>query len=121
MLCDPGATNAGPLVNTNFALKASGGGVYLFDAPANGGSLLSAITYGLQAADLSIGRVPDGSTNWFLCGPTPAAANRTVTSLGDPAEPEGQRVDGRSRARATTTGSSSTTRTRSRWRWAGST
>jgi len=81
VICDPGATHLDPLVNTNFALRSSGGGVYLFD----GSNLVSAITYGLQVADLSIGRVPDGSTNWFLCGPTPAAANRTVTSLGDPA------------------------------------
>jgi hypothetical protein len=85
VICDPGATNAGPLVNTNFALKSSGGSVYLFDAPATGGSLVSAITYGLQVADLSIGRVPDGSTNWLLCGPTPAAANQPVPSLGSPA------------------------------------
>ena len=28
--------------------------------------------------------MPDGSTNWFLCGPTPADANVTVTSLGSP-------------------------------------
>ena len=85
VLCDPGTTNSGPLLNTNFALQSSGGGVYLFDAPAAGGSLLSAITYGLQVANLSIGRVPDGSTNWFLCSPTPTAANRSVTSLGNPA------------------------------------
>jgi hypothetical protein len=71
--------------NTGFGLQASGGGVYLFDAPANGGSLLSAITYGLQVADLSIGRVPDGSTNWVLTSPTPGTLNLAVTSLGDPA------------------------------------
>ncbi len=85
VICDPGSTNAASLVNTNFALKSSGGAVYLFDTPANGGSLLSSITYGLQVPDLSIGRVPDGSTNWVLCGPTPLGVNIAVASLGNPA------------------------------------
>ncbi len=83
ILCDgtqPASTN-----NTGFGLKSNGGSVYLFDAAANGGSLLSSLTYGLQVSDLSVGRVPDGSTNWVLCGPTPAAANQTVASLGNPA------------------------------------
>jgi hypothetical protein len=82
VLCDPGATNTGPLINTNFALKSSGGGVYLFDSPTNGGSLLNSIVYGVQTADLSIGRVPDGSTNWFLTSPTPNAPNSAVPALG---------------------------------------
>src|SRR5204863_9385987 len=55
----PASTN-----NTGFGLKSSAGGsVYLFDAPGNGGSLLSVITYGIQIADFSIGRVPNGNTN----------------------------------------------------------
>jgi hypothetical protein len=58
VVCVPGNTNnAGPLVNTNFALKSTGGGVYLFDSLASGGGLLGAIVYGLQTPDLSIGRV----------------------------------------------------------------
>jgi hypothetical protein len=48
--------------------------------------LLSAISYGLQVADLSIGRLPDGSTNWGLANPTPQAPNLAVPSLGDPAQ-----------------------------------
>ena len=71
--------------NTGFALKQTGGAVYLFDALARGGSLLNAITYGLQATDLSIGRVPDGSTNWFLNSPTPDAANAAIPALGNAA------------------------------------
>ena len=47
--------------NTGFGLKANGGAVYLLNRVADGGSVASAITYGLQAADFSIGRVPDGS------------------------------------------------------------
>ncbi|MBN2508107.1 MAG: lamin tail domain-containing protein [Verrucomicrobia bacterium] len=68
--------------NTGFGLKATGGAIYLFDAPATGGGLLNAIVYGLQTADLSIGRVPDGSTNWVLTTPTPDARNAAVPVLG---------------------------------------
>jgi hypothetical protein len=83
VLCDggrPASTN-----NTGFGLKSTGGAVYLFDAPTRGGSLVDALSYGLQVADLSVGRVPDGSTNWVLTYPTPAAANLAVGSLGNPA------------------------------------
>ncbi|MEO6035064.1 MAG: lamin tail domain-containing protein, partial [Verrucomicrobiota bacterium] len=71
------ATNAG------FGLKATGDSVYLFNSPASGGALLDYITFGLQAADFSIGRNPSGSTNWSLCLPTPNASN-SVATLGDP-------------------------------------
>jgi len=60
-------------------LQASGGGVYLFDTPTNGGSLLTARTYGLQVADLSIGRVPDGSTTG--CSPAHPGDAQTWRSL----------------------------------------
>jgi hypothetical protein len=83
VLCDPGNTNVSPLINTNFALKSTGGGVYLFDSLANGGSLLNSIVYGIQTADLSIGRVPDGSANWVLASPTPNAANTALPTLGN--------------------------------------
>ncbi len=71
--------------NTGFGLKATGGSVYLFDAQTSGGGLLDAVTYGLQTADLSIGRIPDGGTNWILNSPTPGAANSGLTSLANPA------------------------------------
>jgi hypothetical protein len=45
--------------------------------------LKSPVNYGVQAADWSIGRVPDGSTNWVLTRPTPALGN-IAASLGDP-------------------------------------
>ncbi|MDB6031503.1 MAG: Spore coat protein CotH, partial [Verrucomicrobiales bacterium] len=69
--------------NTGFGLKANGGNVYLFSRIADGGSLLSSVAYGLQAADFSIGRVPDGSTNWVLAVPSLGGPN-IVASLGDP-------------------------------------
>ncbi len=82
VLCDPGSALTGPLINTNFALKSTGGGVYLFDALARGGSLLNSVIYGLQTPDLSIGRVPDGSGNWVLNLPSPGTANLAVPTLG---------------------------------------
>lgn len=74
-----------PASNTNagFGLKANGGAVYLFNRPADGAALAGSITYGLQAADFSLGRIPSGSTNWVLTVPTFGSAN-LVASLGDP-------------------------------------
>ncbi len=69
--------------SAGFGLKATGGGVYLFDNPASGGSLISFRTYGIQADNFSLGRVPDGSTNWFLCSPTPSTPNVAIPSLGE--------------------------------------
>ncbi|MDB6110280.1 MAG: hypothetical protein JWR69_2030, partial [Pedosphaera sp.] len=77
--CDstlPVATN-----NTGFTLKQSGGAVYLFNSPTNGGSLIDAVSFGLQTPDLSIGRIPNGSGAWALNLPTPGAAN-TAAGLG---------------------------------------
>lgn len=70
--------------NTGFGLKAEGGAVYLFHRPADGGTLASAVTYGLQAPDWSIGRVPDGSTNWVLTIPNLGGPNLPAT-LGNAA------------------------------------
>jgi len=74
-----------PASNTNagFGLKANGGAVYLYNRPQDGGAPASSVTYGLQAADFSLGRVPAGSSNWVLTLPTFGAANITA-SLGDP-------------------------------------
>ena len=69
--------------NTGFGLKATGGSVYLFDKLSEGGALLDAVTYGLQAADFTIGRVPNGAGSWQLTLPTPASVN-IGASLGSP-------------------------------------
>ena len=61
--------------NTGFNLKAEGGSVYLFDRPVGGGALLNAVTYGLQAVDFSISRVPNGTGVWALTLPTPGGAS----------------------------------------------
>jgi hypothetical protein len=71
--CDPdlpvSTTNAG------FGIKANGGAVFLFDKLANGGSPLDFLSYGLQAVDFSIGRIPNGTGGFVLTVPTPEANN----------------------------------------------
>lgn len=86
VLCDgnrPASTNAGGLLNTGFGLKNSGGGVYLFDTAANLSSNLQAVVFGVQAADYTIGRVPNGSGGWTLALPTPEQPN-LAAALGAP-------------------------------------
>jgi hypothetical protein len=79
----PATTNSSSLLNTGFGLKASGDEVYLFNRLAGGGELLDGITFGIQAPDWSIGRVPDGADNWLLTLPNQAGPNLAAT-LGDP-------------------------------------
>ncbi|MHC1768018.1 MAG: lamin tail domain-containing protein [Verrucomicrobiia bacterium] len=68
--------------NTGFGLNATGGALWLFAPPGDGGPLVDAVFYGLQAADLSVGR--QNGREWALCTPTPGGANIPVP-LGDPA------------------------------------
>jgi hypothetical protein len=68
--------------NTGFGLKAGGGSVYLFDSWERGGALLDSVTYGIQAADWSIGRTGTNDP-WILNYPTPASPNLPAT-LGEP-------------------------------------
>jgi hypothetical protein len=68
--------------NTGFGLSANGGSVFLFNRIADGGGLLNSISYGLQAADFSIGRVPNGSANWVLTTPTGGGPNLSA-ALGN--------------------------------------
>ncbi len=71
--CDRILTNPG--LHTGFGLKAEGETVLLFSPGAAGPVLKDAVQYGMQAPDLSIGRVPDGSGAWQLAHPTPGLAN----------------------------------------------
>ncbi|MBN2507208.1 MAG: lamin tail domain-containing protein [Verrucomicrobia bacterium] len=76
----PPTSGADPVLNTGFGLNAGNGDeVYLFDTPANGGVLLDVVSFGIQAADYSIGRVQDGVGAWELNQPTPGARNVPVT------------------------------------------
>lgn len=81
----PATTNVGVAIpNTGFGLRAGGDEVYLFDTPARGGGLINSVVFGLQAADFSIGRIPNGAGPWELNLPTPGSVN-IIASLGTPA------------------------------------
>jgi hypothetical protein len=76
MYCDnnsPSSSN-----NTGFNLSASGATIFLFNSVTNGGGLIDSVSFGLQAADFSIGRSPNGSGTWGLNTPTPGAPNSTA-------------------------------------------
>ncbi|HXT41885.1 MAG TPA: lamin tail domain-containing protein [Candidatus Angelobacter sp.] len=64
--------------NTGFALGAKGDSVFFFHRPSAGGALLDGVTFGLQTADYSIGRSPDGVGNWTLTTPTPGLPNNAA-------------------------------------------
>lgn len=69
-------------LHLGFSLTSTGEGVYLYNSPANGGTLVDAVEFGPQAADFSIGRLR-GSDQWALNVPTPGGSN--VPQLtGDP-------------------------------------
>ncbi len=76
--CNP--LSGASVTNTGFGLKANGGVVTFISSLGN---VEDSISYGIQAADFSIGRVTDGSGAWVLTQPTPRAANVAVT-LGSP-------------------------------------
>ena len=59
-------------IHLGFSLKANGEGVYLYNASS---TQLDGVTFGLQLADLSIGRFADG---WRLARPTFGAANAAM-------------------------------------------
>jgi uncharacterized repeat protein (TIGR01451 family) len=70
--------------NAGFELSADSGAVYLFQRPSAGGALLDSVVYGIQVADLSLGRtVPGPNNTWTLNAPTRGFGNAAVP-LGSP-------------------------------------
>ncbi len=62
-------------LHTNFKLSSSGEQIGLFNSDT---VLVDSISFGNQTTDISFGRKPDGSQDWFLFdSPTPGAANST--------------------------------------------
>jgi hypothetical protein len=68
--------------NTGFALKASGDALSLYPRPAAGTTPLSSVAFGLQAADFSIGRLPNGNGDWSIALPTRGSQN-VAAGLGN--------------------------------------
>lgn len=70
-------------MNTGFGLNANGDSVYLFDRPENNETLLDALTFGIQAAGLSLGRASGARATWKLGNPSPGVENNSL-DLGPP-------------------------------------
>jgi len=63
-------------LHTNF--KLSTGGEFIALTSEDGVTITDSITFGQQSADVSFGRMPDGSDQWmFLDEPSPGTANST--------------------------------------------
>ncbi len=83
--CDasaPASTNNTAPLNTGFGLAANGDQIWLFDTPAQGLAPVDGLAFGLQAADFSLGRAPDGGVQWTLNLPTAGAPN-IAASMGE--------------------------------------
>lgn len=80
-----GSSQPTPGIYTGFNLDGQGETLTLSDSTANGGGIIDSITFGIQAADYSIGRAGAGNTTWQLCQPTLGGPNQNV-SLGDPSQ-----------------------------------
>lgn len=61
-------------LHANFEIDAGGGEVALFDT--DGSTLVDCLSFTGQAADVSFGREPDGSSNAVTLTPTPGASNK---------------------------------------------
>src|SRR5688572_8032137 len=55
----PVSTNNTGVLNTGFGLSAGRDEVYLFDKVSRGGGLLNSVSFGIQAVDYSVGRIPN--------------------------------------------------------------
>lgn len=58
-----------------FGLNGDGDRLFLLDTPETGRAVLDGVAFGLQVADLTLARVPDGDGAWQLAQPTPGDPN----------------------------------------------
>jgi hypothetical protein len=72
-----------PGLHTGFTLSADGETLWLLRSASNGLTQLDQLSYGLQVADRSVGRFPDGTGAWQLTVPTPSGPNH-LQALGSP-------------------------------------
>ena len=61
------------VLHTNFKLSADGEFVALVSS--NGFTIIDSLSFGPQTADVSYGRISDGSTSWGETTPTPNSSN----------------------------------------------
>ncbi|MBK8049753.1 MAG: lamin tail domain-containing protein [Anaerolineales bacterium] len=75
VLIADGEPEQGPL-HLNLKLSKGGDTVSFYDAPLRGSRLLDQVVYEGMGPDISVGRYPNGSTQWQTLGvPTPGAYN----------------------------------------------
>jgi len=65
--------------NTGFGLRAAGDVLTLYNRAPQTNTPVDSRSFGLQTADFSIGRVPNGGNNWGLTLPTIGSANLAAT------------------------------------------
>ncbi len=76
--CD-GDVLQGPL-HTGFKISGSGEELGLYSCLSSGNLAIDTVIFGVQQADVSSARLPDGSGPWLSCsGPTPGISNTGVT------------------------------------------
>lgn len=78
--CDANTTDPG--IHTGFTIKAGGDDVSLYQ-PSNTNLPVDSVVFGMQVADLTISRIPNGTGTWQLSKPTPNDVNQSVV-LGIP-------------------------------------
>ncbi|MBE0637689.1 MAG: CotH kinase family protein [Bacteroidales bacterium] len=62
--------------HTTYKLSAEGESIGIFNSTAAGQAPIDTYTFGAQQDDISLGRSPDGSSNWvYFTEPTPGATN----------------------------------------------
>lgn len=70
----PPSPSAGPVLNAGFGANASGDRIEIY-APGVTPALVDSVRFGAQAANYTIGRMPNGTGDFTLTSPTPNAAN----------------------------------------------
>ena len=79
------AATTAPGIHLGFSLSNDGDALYLYNTVGAGQGIVDSVTFGLQPADLSIGRTGAALDTWALCTPTIGAPNTAVATLADPA------------------------------------
>lgn len=82
--CDNDLDQTG--LHTNFKLNADGEFIAL--TSPDGVTILDSISFGMQYADTSLGRIPDGESTWNFLTPTPGKKNLLTSIENEPLIPE---------------------------------
>lgn len=76
IVLEGGFSRVGDYDSLGFELKKHGGNLYLHGAADHGGKLLDSVSYGIQAANYTLGRINESA--WTLCVPSFGAANEQI-------------------------------------------